>query len=104
MAASGISLKLSIFFYWLILISRRFNLFIGDMYNIYTCPLQPCRHLILKVLIQGHPQSSKVPWTLKVPISPLLLILEVVKPTYRRSWTGNLLVWSDLTLEPLLQG
>ena len=31
------------------------------MYNRYTCPLQPCRHLTLKVLIQGHLQSAKVP-------------------------------------------
>ena len=30
------------------------------MYNIYTCPLQPCRHLTLKVLIQGHPRSAEV--------------------------------------------
>ena len=34
-------------------------------------------------------------------ISPLLLVLEVWdgKPTYRKSWAGNLLVWSDLTLD-----
>ena len=31
------------------------------MYNRYTCPLQPCRHLTLKLLIQGHPRSAKVP-------------------------------------------
>ena len=31
------------------------------MYNRCTCPLQPCRHLTLKLLIQGHPQSVKVP-------------------------------------------
>ena len=37
-----------------------------------------------------------------VPISPLLLVLEVcsVKPTYRKSWAGNLLMCSDLTLGP----
>ena len=31
-----------------------------------------------------------------------LLVLEVWdgKPTYRKSWAGNLLVWSDLTLGP----
>ena len=23
-----------------------------------------------------------------------------MKPTYRKSWAGNLLVWSDLTLDP----
>ena len=27
-----------------------------------------------------------------------------MKPTYRKSWAGNLLMWSDLTLGPLLQG
>ena len=30
------------------------------MYNIYTCPLQPCTHLTLKFLIQGHPRSAEV--------------------------------------------
>ena len=35
-------------------------------------------------------------------ISHLLLIREVcnVKPTYRKSWVGNLLMWSHLTLDP----
>ena len=39
-------------------------------------------------------------------ISPLLFILEVWdgKPTCGKSWAGNLLIWSDLTLDPLLQG
>ena len=60
MAAMGIFLKIT-FFYWLVVIGRRLNLFIGDMYNRYTCPLQPCGHLMLKLLIQGHPQSVKVP-------------------------------------------
>ena len=31
------------------------------MYNNYTCPLQLCRHLNLKLLIQGHPWSAKLP-------------------------------------------
>ena len=31
------------------------------MYNRYTCPLQPCRYLTLKLFIQGHPQNAKVP-------------------------------------------
>ena len=47
--------------YRLFLISRRLNLFKGDMYNRYTCPLQPCRHLTLKLLSHSHPQSAKVP-------------------------------------------
>ena len=43
---------------------------------------------------------------LKVLITRLLLVLEVWdgKPAYRKSWAGNLLVWSDLTLGPLLEG
>ena len=78
---------------------RRLNLFIGDMYDTYTCPLQPCTHLTLKLLIQGHPQSAEVTHiaNLKVPISPLLLVLEVcnVKPTYRKSCAANLLMGSN---------
>ena len=37
-----------------------------------------------------------------MPITHLLLVLEVWdgKPTYRKSWAGNLLVWSDLMLGP----
>ena len=37
-----------------------------------------------------------------MPITRLLLVLEVLdgKPSYRKSWAGNLLVWSDLTLDP----
>ena len=37
-----------------------------------------------------------------MPITRLLFVLEVWdgKPTYRKSWVGNLLVWSDLTLGP----
>ena len=57
MAAAGISLK--IIYIFLLAVSHR-NLFIGDMYNRYTCPLQPCTHLTLKLLIQGHPQSAEV--------------------------------------------
>ena len=30
------------------------------MYDPYICPLQPCRHLTLKLIIQGHPQSAEV--------------------------------------------
>ena len=89
---------------WLVLIGRRLHPIIGVMYNRYTCPLQPYRHLTLKLLIQGHPQSAKVPHivTLKVPVSPLLLVLEFcnVKPTYGKSCVANLLMWSDLTLNP----
>ena len=42
---------------------------------------------------QGQPN-------LKVLITRLLLVLDVWdgKPTYRKSWAGSLLVWSDLTL------
>ena len=39
---------------------------------------------------------------LKVLISPLLVVQEVwyVKPTCRKSWAGNLLMWSVFTLSP----
>ena len=35
-------------------------------------------------------------------IRRLFLVVQVWddKPTYRKSWAGNLLVWSDLTLDP----
>ena len=41
-----------------------------------------------------------------MPINRLLLVLEVWdgKPSYRKSWAGNLLVWSDLTFGALRQG
>ena len=37
-----------------------------------------------------------------MPVSPLLLLLEVwhVKPTHRKSLAGNLVMWSDLNLDP----
>ena len=49
-------------------------------------------------LLQGHPRIAN----LKVLITCLLLVLEVfnVKPSYRKSWAGNLLMCSDLTLGP----
>ena len=39
-------------------------------------------------------------------ITRLLLVLEIWdgKTTYRKSWAGILLVWSDLTFGPLPQG
>ena len=47
-------------------------------------------------LLQGQTRIAK----LKVLITRLLLVLEVWdgKPTNRKSWAGNLMVWSDLTL------
>ena len=49
-------------------------------------------------LLQGQTRIAK----LKVLITRLLLVLEVWdgKTTYRKSWAGILLVWSDLTLDP----
>ena len=49
-------------------------------------------------LLQGQTRIAK----LKMLIAHLLLVLEVWdgKPTYRKSWAGNLLVWSHLTLDP----
>ena len=49
-------------------------------------------------LIQGQTRTEN----LKVLITRLLLVLEVWdgKPTYRKSWAGNVLSWSDLILGP----
>ena len=49
-------------------------------------------------LLQGQMRIAK----LKVLRTHLLLVIQVWngKPTYRKSWAGNLLMWSDLTLEP----
>ena len=49
-------------------------------------------------LLQGQMRIVK----LKSAYTHLLLILEAcnVKPTDRKSWTGNLVMWSDLTLSP----
>ena len=49
-------------------------------------------------LLQGQTRIAK----LKSAYNSLLLVLEVWdgKPTYSKSWAGDLLVWSDLTLDP----
>ena len=49
-------------------------------------------------LLQGQTRRAKP----KVLIAHLLLVLEVWdgKPAFWKSWAGNLLVWSDLTLDP----
>ena len=43
---------------------------------------------------------------MKVPTTRLLLVTEIWdgKPSHRKSLARNLLVWSDLTFGPLLQG
>ena len=49
-------------------------------------------------LLQGQTRIAK----LKLFIICLLLVLEVWdgKPTFKKSWAGNLLVCSDLTSDP----
>ena len=50
----------------------------------------------LASLLQGQTRIAKV------LITHLLLVVQVWdgKPTYRKLWAGNLLVGSDLTLDP----
>ena len=50
-------------------------------------------------LLQGQ---TRIPKLKKVLIARLLLVLGVWdgKPTYRKPCAANLLVWSDLTLDP----
>ena len=49
-------------------------------------------------LLQGRTRIAKP----KVLITHLVLVVQVWdgKPTYRKSWGENLLMWSDLTLDP----
>ena len=49
-------------------------------------------------LLQGHMRIGK----LKSAYNSLLLLIQVWdgKPTYSKSWAWNLLMWSDLTLDP----
>ena len=49
-------------------------------------------------LLQGQMRTAK----LKTAYNSLIICLQVWdgKPTYRKSWAGNLLVWKDLTLGP----
>ena len=49
----------------------------------------------LRPLLQGQTRIAKSAYT--------ALIIGPRGPTYRKSWAGNLLMWSDLTLGPLLQ-
>ena len=48
-------------------------------------------------LLQGQTRIAK----LKSAYNSLLLVVQVWdgKPTYRKSWAGNLLMWSGLTLD-----
>ena len=77
--------------------SRRLNIFIVDKYNRYTCPLLLCRHLTLKLLIQGHPRNAKVPHVSDFKSAYISLIIA------SKGWGGNLLMCSDLTLDSLFK-
>ena len=52
-------------------------------------------------LLQGQTRIAKS----KALINLFFLVLEVcnVKPFYKKSWAGNLLMWSDLTLGPIFK-
>ena len=52
----------------------------------------------LRPPLQGQTRIAK----LKSAYNSLIFVLEVWdgKPTYRKSWARNLLVWTDLTLDP----
>ena len=78
------------------------------MYNRYICPLQPCTHLTFKLLIQGHPQSAKVPHVANFKSAYISLI---IGPRGLQSQTNlkEIMDWesSDVVrfdLGPLLQG
>ena len=60
---------------------------------------------VVKFDLRPSFKVKRVQSNLKVHTTCLLLVLEVwdVKPTYRKSWAGNLRMWSDLTLVPSLK-
>ena len=60
-----------------------------ESFNVVRFDLEP--------LLQGQMRQLNF----KGIVTHLLLVLEVcnVKPTYRKSWAGNILMWSDLTLD-----
>ena len=53
-------------------------------------------------LLEGQMRTVKLESAYNSLRTRLLLVLEVWdgKPAYRKSWAGNLLAWSDLTLGP----
>ena len=58
--------------------------------------------LYLGPLLQGQLRLAK----LKSAYNSLIIGprgLQKLKPTYRKSWTGNLQMWSDLTLGPFFK-
>ena len=66
-----------------------------ESFGVVEFDLGPC--------LQGQMRIAK----LKSAYNSLIkMVLEVWdgKPTYRKSWAGILLVWSDLTFGPLLLG
>ena len=44
-----------------VLIYRKLDDPMTGIYNTYICPLQKCRNLTLKLFIEGHSQTAKVP-------------------------------------------
>ena len=57
--------------------------------------------LILGPLFQDQTRIAK----LKILLTRLLLVLDVcnVKLTYKKSWSGNLMMLSDMTLDPFFK-
>ena len=78
------------------------------MYNRYTCLLQPCRHLTLKLFIQGHPWNAKVP---HVADFKSVYISLIIRPRGLTCETNlqEIMGWESfdvvrIDLGPLLQG
>ena len=97
MAVLGISLRIIYLFYWLVLETRRFNLFIGHMHNWYPSPLQAWIYWPWSFSFKVIHRESKYPTyrTLKVSmIGPRGL-------PYKANYVGN---HGQISLVPLLQG
>ena len=63
-----------------------------------SCEFSDVVRFDLGPILQGQTRIAK----LKSAYNSLIFVLEVWdgKPTYRKSWARNLLVWIDLTLDP----
>ena len=51
-------------------------------------------------LLQGQMRTGKLKSAYNLLIIDMVLEVWDGKPTYRKSWAGNLLAWSDLNLGP----
>ena len=65
------------------------------MSNGYTCPIQACKLLTLKIFIEVIHGVTKVPY-----VADFIAGAQGQTRIVHKSCAGNLLLWSHLTLDP----